>query len=210
MSLAKKQKINGKKLFKCSKVILLIIIKSFLILPRFLRIFLWDIISPYSQLIFVGIRYIILKSMIKKCGDNVFIGKNVSIQGWENLEIGNNVSLNANCYIDATVDINIAIDDIIGCITIGDNVGIGHNTSILSREHTWGEYELPIVYNKEKFRSIIIQNDVWIGCGCRILAGTKIQERVVIGAGAVVKNVCKSNYIYAGVPCKPIKNLSDS
>jgi acetyltransferase-like isoleucine patch superfamily enzyme len=153
-------------------------------------------ISQYSQIVFIGIRYVLLKSMIKKCGDNVMIGKNVTIRNWKNLEIGNNSSINANCYIDA-----------IGKVTIGNDVSIGHNTSILSFDHTWSNAELPMRMNNLLLKSVIIGNDVWIGAGCRILCGLTIPDRVVIAAGAVVNKNCKSKMLYGGVPAVEIKKI---
>jgi acetyltransferase-like isoleucine patch superfamily enzyme len=153
-------------------------------------------ISQYSQIIFVGLRYALLKSMIKKCGDNVMIGKNVIIRNWKNLEIGSHSAINANCYIDA-----------LGGITIGDNVGIGHNTSILSFNHVWNNQNMPISQNELGIKPVVIDDDVWIGAGCRILSGTTISTRSVIAAGAVVNKDCESNTLYGGIPAKPIKKI---
>ncbi|GHU16182.1 acyltransferase [Spirochaetia bacterium] len=160
------------------------------------RIFLWDMISPYSQLLFTGIRYILLKSMIKECGDNVIVAKNVVVKNWKNLSIGKNVSIHPNCYIDA-----------LGNIIIGNDVSIAHNTSILSFEHTWENSELPIKYNELQLKSTIIDDNVWIGCGCRILGGVKIASRSIIAAGAVINKSNVSDTIYAGIPGKLIKKI---
>ena len=54
---------------------------------------------------------------------------------------------------------------------------------------------------------IKIGNDVWLGCGVRILSGTVIEDRVIIAAGAVVKGHLESGYIYGGVPAKRLKKL---
>jgi acetyltransferase-like isoleucine patch superfamily enzyme len=187
---------TGRKLFKYTKPFIFTITCFFSIVPRFLRVFIWDMISPYSQIIFVGFRYALLKSMIKKCGNNVMIGKNVSIRNWKNLEIGNNSAINANCYIDA-----------MGKVAIGNDVGIGHNTSILSFDHTWSNAELPISMNDLLLKPVVIGNDVWIGAGCRILSGVTIPDRVVIAASAVVNKNCESKTLYGGVPAKAIKKI---
>lgn len=67
------------------------------------------------------------------CGKNVKIGTNVQILSWENLSIGSNVSVHSNCYLDAS-----------GGITIGNDVSIAHNSSILSTNHDWSDYTVPI------------------------------------------------------------------
>jgi acetyltransferase-like isoleucine patch superfamily enzyme len=142
-------------------------------------------------------RYIILKSLIKECGDNVRISKNVIILNWENLTLGKNISIHANCYIDAA-----------GGICIGNNVSIAHNTSLLSSEHTWSDSEVPIKYNAVKLLPLVIRDDVWIGCGCRILGGIEISSRVIVAAGAVVNKDSESNALYGGVPARLIKKIN--
>ena len=52
---------------------------------------------------------------------------------------------------------------------------------------------------------VIVNDDVWIGSGCRILSGVNIGHRVVVAAGAVVNKSITSNTIVAGVPAKVVK-----
>lgn len=187
---------NGREKFKKNKKVITFFVKIFRMLPESLTRFIWDCITNHSQTIFVGMRYIILKSFIKECGDNVSIGANVQIIGWKNLSIGSNVSIHANCYIDAT-----------GEIIIGDNVSIAHNSTILSTNHDWIEEDIPIKYNSVKFGKVCIADDVWVGCGCRILAGIKIENRSIIAAGAVVTKDVKSRNIVGGIPARLIKEI---
>ena len=187
---------SGRKTFARSKSIIFSLVFLFKVIPKFLRIFIWDLIRSYSQVIFVGLRFIILKSLIKDCGDNVKIGTNVTLLSWENLRLGSNVSIHANCYIDAS-----------GEIEIGNDVSVAHNCSILSTNHDWVDKSLPIKYNPISFGKVVIDDDVWIGCGSRILAGVQISKRTIIAAGAVVNKDCSAGAIYGGVPAKLIKSL---
>ncbi len=91
-------------------------------------------------------------------------------------------------------------------LEIGSNVSI-HNSSILTFEHTWDNKDKPIRSNILNFDSVKIENDVWIGCGCRILSGVTIGERTIVAAGAVVTKDIESATIVAGVPAKLIKRL---
>lgn len=186
---------TGRKLYSTFKSGILFISFLFKFVPKFLRILLWDCVSPFSQTLFIGIRYVLLRSL-SVVGDNIRIGHNVTIIGWENLKIGNNVSIHSNCYIDAS-----------GGVVISDNVSIAHCSSILSSEHTWFSSNIPIKYNDIKFQSVNISEDVWIGCGCRILAGVEIQSRVIVAAGAVVVKNVESNSLVGGVPAKLIKKI---
>ncbi|WP_220727602.1 acyltransferase, partial [Marinilactibacillus psychrotolerans] len=86
-------------------------------------------------------------------------------------------------------------------------VSIAHSTSILSSDHTWDDKSLPIKYNKLSLKPVTIKSDVWLGCGVRILAGSFINKRVVIAAGAVVNKTIESNILAGGIPAKKIKLL---
>lgn len=124
----------------------------------------------------------------------MFIGQNVEIRCWQMLSLGNNVSIHRGCYLDAS-----------GGIEVGDDVSIAHQTSILSANHTWDDPMIPIKENPVKLESVIIQNDVWIGCGCRIMSGVTVFSRSVVAAGSVVTKDVPSHTLVGGVPAKQIK-----
>lgn len=187
---------TGREVFKRNRKVIDFFVMILKVFPRFVRIFMWDWTSKYSQIFFIGIRYVLLKSLIKTCGSNVRIGTNVQIVNWQGLSIGDNVSVHANCYIDAA-----------GEIEIGNDVSIAHNTSILSSNHNWEDYSVPIKYNPLLLSKVRIEKDVWIGCGCRILSGLIIEQRSIVAAGAVVNKNVLSNSIYGGIPAKLIKKI---
>ncbi|MGJ7460579.1 acyltransferase [Halomonas sp. MA07-2] len=178
-----------------------VIINSVAILFKFIppavRWLLWDLIKPFSQKIFLLIRYGIAKNELSACGENVYFGSNVIIKNAKGIAIGNNVSVHDGCYLDGY-----------GGIEIGSNVSIAHATSILSSNHTWHDDKTPIKYNKAEKSGVFISDDVWIGCGVRLLAGAKIGERCVIAAGSVVTaKEIDAGALWGGVPAKQIKNI---
>lgn len=140
-------------------------------------------------------RYILVKSLAKKCGDNVSIHPNVMIFAPENLEIGDNVSIHPFCYIDAT-----------GGITIGNDVSVAHSSTIMSTEHKYDSKDLPIKDQGVSFLPTVIHDNVWIASGVRVLAGSVISTGTIVAAGAVTKSLLKSNAIYGGVPAKHLKD----
>lgn len=142
------------------------------------------------------IRYILVRNLAKSCGDNVSIHPGAYLFNLKNVAIGSNISIHPLCYIDG-----------LGGITIGNNISIAHNTSILTVNHTWDDSTIPIKYNEEIFSSVHIEDDVWIGCGCRILAGVKIKSRSVIAAGAVVTASVEGNCVIGGVPARLLKHI---
>ena len=54
-------------------------------------------------------------------------------------------------------------------------------------------------------KGIVIEDDVWIGSGVKILDGVVIGKGCVIGANAVVTKSTESYGVYVGVPAHKIK-----
>jgi acetyltransferase-like isoleucine patch superfamily enzyme len=125
---------------------------------------------------------------------NIF--PHVFIEGADGLRVGNHVSLNRGSNLSC-----------VGGITIGDNVAIGHGTSIMSTNHGFADASGPINYQPISTAPVTIASNVWIGANVTILAGVSIPSGTVIAAGAVVtKSIAQPDMIIAGVPAKPIKS----
>ena len=148
-----------------------------------------------SGLIVIGLRYLIVKKLANKCGENVSIHDSVILRNTEKISLGKNISIHPFCYIDAQ-----------GNIEIGDNVSIAHGVSIISFEHDYHNNDLPIKYAKCISKKIVIEDNVWIGAGVRILGGVKIGNGSVIGANSVVTKNIPENCVAAGIPAKKIGN----
>jgi acetyltransferase-like isoleucine patch superfamily enzyme len=97
------------------------------------------------------------------------------------------------CYIEAT-----------GGLTIGDDVSIAHSVSILTTNHNYADLDLPIRDQGVQERATTISDDVWIGCGSRILAGVTIGKGAVVAAGAVVTKDVEPYAVVGGVPARQI------
>ena len=144
------------------------------------------------------IRYILLKSLAKRCGKNVVIFPDVYIMNVQNLELGDNVSIHPMSYIECGEK---------GIIVIGNNVSIAHGVTIMATNHQYKDQSIPIKYQELIFKKTIINDDVWIGAKATILAGVNIERRAVIAAGAVVNKNVDSGSIMGGVPAKLIKKI---
>ncbi|MEO1036543.1 MAG: acyltransferase [Pseudomonadota bacterium] len=174
------------------------LVRVFGFLPKPLLRFLYRLAEPFNGLFFVLVRYLVLANLCRRCGDNVFVGGDVEIKFFENLSIGNNVSIHRSCYVDA-----------LGGIEIGNDVSIAHQTSLVAFEHGWDDTSIPIRKNPLIAKPISIADDVWIGAGVRLLAGARIATRCVVAAGSVVtaKTEPKAGYVLAGIPATPKKAL---
>lgn len=112
-------------------------------------------------------------------------------------KIGCNSHLGAFCYVNVVE----------GNCTIGNDVSIGPGTKIIvySNHYEKGKKNTEVRICKD----ISIGNDVFIGANCTILPGSTIEDKVIVGAGSVVKGILKSNFIYIGILAKPLKRIDE-
>lgn len=188
---------RGRYLFHVARPILSALSGALRILPRPFARALWSCIDGMHGRIAVGIRYVIARRLAQHVGDNVYFSPYVEIRNWENLRIGSNVSIHRSCYIEA-----------LGGVTIGSDVSIAHGTSIISFEHTWQDETCAIKDNPLQLQEVVIDDDVWIGCAVRILSGVHVRRRTIVAAGAVVTQSHEGHQVLAGIPAKPVKQLS--
>ncbi len=184
---------------RCNRIIIGLAVFFVRCLPKSACIFLWNLSDVGPLGLGWLVRYSILRRLSRRCGQRVYIGRGCEVRNWELLEIGSDVSIHAHCYLDAK-----------GGIQIGDQVSIAHQTSVLSSDHTWGDPAIPIRDNKVVLKPTRIDNDVWIGCGCRILGGVNVRSRSVVAAGAVVTKDVESGWLAGGVPARPLRRLSEA
>jgi acetyltransferase-like isoleucine patch superfamily enzyme len=152
---------------------------------------------------------------------SITLGSNISISSpFFKSQIGKNVVIYSNSIFEFCENSDFSIGNnsllsygvLVSCndkIYIGENTQIGEYTSIRDTTHNYIENGVPMKYNKDISKAIVIGNNVWIGRGCVILPGTIIEDGVVVGANSIVKGLLKSNCIYAGVPIKFVKNRID-
>lgn len=188
---------TGRDVFKFLGGVFNLMAKIICVFPRCVRVWLLRVFRNTGGNFGNLVRYILVKSLAKECGNNVGIRQYVILQHLENMVIGDNVSIHPFCYMDAEG----------GLVTLSDNVAIAHNSSILTTNHTWDDPNVPIKYNKITCEGVSIDEDVWIGCGCRIMAGVHIGTRSVVAAGAVVTKDVEPNSVVGGVPAKLIKKI---
>ncbi len=94
---------------------------------------------------------------------------------------------------------------VIGCaesITLGRNVRCGANTLITDSDWHGDDYRTG------KDKPIVIDDNVWLGYGVKVLKGVHIGENSLIGACSVVTKDVPANVLAAGNPCRVIRNLN--
>lgn len=116
-------------------------------------------------------------------GDNCSVWFNAVIRGDVNyIKIGNNSNIQDGAVIHCTY--------LHAGTNIGNNVSIGHNALV---------------------HGCILHDNVLVGMGAIVMDHSIVEEFVIIAAGAIVleKTICESGYLYAGVPAKRIKPITD-
>jgi len=140
-------------------------------------------------------RYLVLKLFLRKLGNtSIRIRDGVTIHFPEKVSVGEHTTLNEWVNIDGR-----------GEVVIGSWVRIAHSASIMSADHGFDDRKTFIAKQECRLGKIVIGDDVWIGCGAKILKGVHIGKGAVIGAGAVVTKDIPPYSIAAGVPAKIIR-----
>ena len=147
----------------------------------------------------------ILSELLPNRGEGAFI------QGPAQFDYGVFTKVGKNFY----ANFNLTVLDTCP-VTIGDNVFIGPNVSILTPLHPLRYQDRnPYTHHdgygtdKEYGAPITIGDNCWIAGNVTILAGAKIGSGCVIGAGSVVKGEIPANSLAYGVPCKPVRKITE-
>ena len=133
-------------------------------------------------------------------GERCFIAPNATIVG--DVIMGQDCSVWFNAVIRGDVNsiqmgdkVNVQDGAVIHCTfektkaIIGNNVSIGHNAIVHGR---------------------VIENNVLIGMGAIVMDNARVGSNSIVAAGAVVleNTVIEPGSIYAGVPAKKVKDIS--
>ncbi len=141
-----------------------------------------------------------VKNISPTIGENCFLAPNATIVG--DVEMGNDCSIWFSAVVRGDVNsirmgnkVNIQDGAVIHCTyektktIIGNNVSIGHNAIV---------------------HGCTIADNVLIGMGSIVMDNVTIGSNTIIAAGAVVleNTVVEAGCIYAGVPAKKVKTIS--
>jgi acetyltransferase-like isoleucine patch superfamily enzyme len=93
-------------------------------------------------------------------------------------------------------------------ITIGNNVGVGANTTIIDTDfHSFNPVERLMNPLIAKTTPVTIEDGAFIGMNCLILKGVTIGQNSIVGAGSIVSRDVPPYAIVAGNPAQVIKVL---
>ena len=189
---------RGRDIFHKYKSILNFGVRCYKLLPRRIRLMIWNGISKKKGTIHIAQRYMLCKSLGVDAGDNVSIHDNVFFFNIENMKFGNNVSVHPMCYFQAS-----------GGIEIGNDVSIAHGVTLMTQNHSYEDRSIPIKDQPVISEPIIIEDNVWIAAKVCILGGVHIGKGSVIGAASVVTRDIPPYSIAVGNPARVIKTISE-
>ncbi|HMX60640.1 MAG TPA: gamma carbonic anhydrase family protein [Chitinophagales bacterium] len=134
-------------------------------------------------------------------GENCYLAPNATIVG--DVEMGNDCSVWFNAVIRGDVNsikigdkVNIQDGAVLHCtfektkLNIGNNVSIGHNALV---------------------HGCTLEDNVLVGMGAIVMDNCYVEKNALIAAGAVVleNTRVEAGSIYAGVPAKKVKQVSE-
>lgn len=93
-------------------------------------------------------------------------------------------------------------------VSIGNAVLVASHVAFVGGDHAIDNIgDVPMKFSgRVHDRETVIEDNVWIGHGCIIMAGTRIRSGAVVAAGSVVTKDVEENAIVAGAPAKFIRN----
>lgn len=137
-------------------------------------------------------------------------GEGTYLQGPVYFDYGVFTKVGKNFY----ANFNLTVLDVCP-VTIGDDVFVGPNVSILTPKHPLchedrNAYKSADGYitDKEYGAPITIGDNCWIAGNVTILAGAKIGSGCVIGAGSVVTGEIPPDSLAYGNPCRAVRKIT--
>ncbi|HVB33921.1 MAG TPA: sugar O-acetyltransferase [Patescibacteria group bacterium] len=111
------------------------------------------------------------------------------------IRVGHRVFINQNCTLYDLAE-----------ISIGDDVMIGPNVSIISAGH-------PVAPSERRAcvvgKPIVIGRNVWIAAGATIIGGVTVGENSVVATGSVVTKDVPPDTLVGGNPAEVIRSIGD-
>jgi acetyltransferase-like isoleucine patch superfamily enzyme len=165
-------------------------------------------------------RRVIWRAACRSFGHGVQIGPSVRFKHIETFEIGNDVFIGAQAYLQGRFDGSCVIGNHVWIgpqsyfdardLVLGDYVGWGPGARVLGSEHTGLPVEVPIIATDLVVEPVIVRRGADIGTGAVILPGVTVGEGAIVGAGAVVTTDVPDFAIVAGVPARVLRYRSSA
>lgn len=94
-------------------------------------------------------------------------------------------------------------------LEIGNHVMMTGPVTILTHDYSWSVLKRAYGEILGNQKNTVLKDNIFIGWGATILAGSYIGENSIIGAGSVVSGHLEGNAVYAGNPARKILSLDE-
>lgn len=136
-----------------------------------------------------SLKRIVLTFFGAKVGAGLVIKPRVNIKFPWLLEVGSNVWIGEEAWVD-----NLAR------VKIGNNVCISQGAYILTGNHNYKSRAFDLIVSP-----VTIEDGVWIGAKSIVCPGAHLKTHAVVTAGSVVSKVAEAFTIYSGNPAVPVR-----
>jgi acetyltransferase-like isoleucine patch superfamily enzyme len=142
----------------------------------------------FFRMLFVFNRYRLLKH-----GRGLYIGNGCRIQQGV-VSVGHYSFIGHECHLFSKVE-------------IGNWVMLASQVSIVGGDHEFEIAGTPSIWaGRRANKTVVIEDDVWVGHGTIIMHGVRIGEGAIVAAGSVVTKDVEPYTIVGGSPAKAIRD----
>lgn len=163
----------------------------------------------------VLMRRAIWRAVARSVGANLRIDGSVGFKHLETFEIGRDVFIGAQSYLQGRHDGTCIIRDHVWigpqsyfdarCLILEEYVGWGPGAKVLGSSHTGIPTDVPVVQTDLEIKPVRVEAWADIGTGAVLLPGVTVGRGSIVGAGAVVNRDVAPFSIVAGVPAKFVR-----
>jgi acetyltransferase-like isoleucine patch superfamily enzyme len=154
--------------------------------------FLWDCLDrlPIGLVVDFALpfRRMIARRLFKGCGEHFVAEQNVQFNFGQNIEVGSNVFINRNVFMDSK-----------GGIEIGDFCGLGENVVIFTHSHSESVHDI------RSYAKVTIGSYVKVYSNSMIMPGVTIGKQAIVAAMSLVNKDVPPNTVVAGIPACPVR-----
>lgn len=133
----------------------------------------------------VPLRQAIAKKLFKKCGEGFVAAEGCRFNFGHRIEVGENVSWNMGCYIDAK-----------GGVSFGDFAMLTEYVKIFSHNHSETDHLV------RTYQKVTIEDFAKLYTNCTVLPGVTVRKGAIVATGAIVTKDVPAYTLVSGVPAK--------
>jgi len=128
-------------------------------------------------------------------GTGVFLGRGTILSCKDgDIELGDHTNIGFHCEVFSA-----------SRVAVGRHGLFAAYTYLVGGGHEFDRADVPVIEQGRSSRGIILDDNVWLGTGTKVLDGVRIGRDVVVGAGAVVTDDLPDGVIAVGVPARVVR-----